>query len=200
MVTASTGVQTVRSKVVHSCRSICHSSEPQSFMYVSPVPYQHAWDIDALNINWSGLTAYAYPPTALLHRVIKNQAMQLPHLCNSSRLARDALFLGPGAALNRDPTLVTRVNNTSQTVSQPSVSQQSTTSQPPRLVLGVDRSNKASLWKWQRELLPLKGHQQGPSTSPSGPYLRNVAETIRWISPLPLLNKSQTFLCTCIKT
>ena len=28
-------------------------------LYVSPVPEQHAWDIDALNINWSGLTAYA---------------------------------------------------------------------------------------------------------------------------------------------
>ena len=37
-------------------------------LYVSPVPDQNDWDIDALNINWSGLTAYAYPPTALLHR------------------------------------------------------------------------------------------------------------------------------------
>ena len=41
-------------------------------LYVSPVPDQNAWDIDALNINWSGLTAYACPPTALLHRVIQN--------------------------------------------------------------------------------------------------------------------------------
>ena len=40
-------------------------------LYVSPVPDQNAWDIDALNINWSGLIAYAYPPTALLHRVIQ---------------------------------------------------------------------------------------------------------------------------------
>ena len=40
-------------------------------LYVSPVPDQNAWDIDALNINWSGLTAYAYPPTALLHSVIQ---------------------------------------------------------------------------------------------------------------------------------
>ena len=40
-------------------------------LYVSPVPDQNAWDIDDLNINWSGLTAYAYPPTALLHRVIQ---------------------------------------------------------------------------------------------------------------------------------
>ena len=91
MVTASTGVQTDWSKVVHSsCRPICHSSEQQSFiicipsarptclghrcsvsLYVSPVPDQHAWDIDVLNINWSGLTASAYLPTALLHRVIQ---------------------------------------------------------------------------------------------------------------------------------
>ena len=40
-------------------------------LYVSPVPDQNAWDIDGLNINWSGLTAYVYPPMALLHRVIK---------------------------------------------------------------------------------------------------------------------------------
>ena len=32
-------------------------------LYVSPIP--------DLNINWSGLTAYAYPPMALLHRVIQ---------------------------------------------------------------------------------------------------------------------------------
>ena len=37
-------------------------------LHVSPVPDQHAWDIDALNISWSGLTTYSYPPMALLHR------------------------------------------------------------------------------------------------------------------------------------
>ena len=62
-------------------------------------------------------------------------------------------------------------------------------SNPQRLNLhawcpGVDNSkNKASLW---RELLPLRGLQQGPSTSQSGPYLRNGAEKFQWISPLPL--------------
>ena len=104
-------------------------------LYVSLVPDQNAWDIDALNINWAGLTAYAYPPTALLHRVNKkNQAIQLPDHCNSPRLARDALVLGPSAALNRYPTSVTSVKNSSQTVPQLCVSQQSTTSQPPCLV------------------------------------------------------------------
>ena len=87
-------------------------------LYVSPVPDQNAWDIDALNINWLGLTAYAYPPTALLHRVIQNQAIQLPNHCNTPRLARDALVLGPSAALNRDPTSTSSVKNSSQTVPQ----------------------------------------------------------------------------------
>ena len=46
MITASAGVPTDLSKVVHSsCRFICHSSEP---LYIS----QNAWDIDALNIDW----------------------------------------------------------------------------------------------------------------------------------------------------
>ena len=40
-------------------------------LYVSPIPDPKAWNIDTLNINWTGLTAYAYPPTALLHRVIQ---------------------------------------------------------------------------------------------------------------------------------
>ena len=55
MVITSTGVQTVLSKVVHSsCRSIC-----QFTLYLSPVLNQHAWDIDAVKINWLGLTGYA---------------------------------------------------------------------------------------------------------------------------------------------
>ena len=60
--------------------------------------------------------------------------MQLPDYCNSPRLARDALVLGPSAALNRDLASVTSVNNSSQTVPQLYVSQQSTTSQLPHLV------------------------------------------------------------------
>ena len=92
-------------------------------LYVLSVPDPNTLDIDALNINWLGLTAYAYPPTALLQRVIhKNQAMHLPDHCNSPRLARDAMVLGPSAALNRDPTSATGVNNSSQTIPQLCVS------------------------------------------------------------------------------
>ena len=156
-------------------------------LYVSPVPDQNAWDIDALNINWSSLTAYTYPLMALLHRVIqKNQAIQLSDQCNSPRLARDALVLGLGAALNRDPTSTTSVKNSSQTIPQLCVSQQSTTSQPPPLVSrsGLLQEQCFSVEVAERIAAPQRS-SQGPSTSRSGPYLTNGAEKIR-ISPFPL--------------
>ena len=56
----------------------------------------------------------------------KNPAIPLPDHRNSPRLARDALVLGPSAALNRDPTATPGVNNSSQAVPQPF--------QPPCLV------------------------------------------------------------------
>ena len=94
-------------------------------LYVSPIPDQHAWDVDALNIDWSDLTVYAYPPTALLYMVIKIQANPLLRQYYNPRLAKDALVLVRSEDLSGDPTPITSVNNTSQTIPQPSVSQQS---------------------------------------------------------------------------
>ena len=115
-------------------------------LYVSPVPDQHAWDIDALNINWSGLTAYAYTPTALLHMVIQGQG-------------------GPGFGTSLEIPLQIPVSTTLLKKCYNYMFH----SNPQHLnlhawCLRVDSSkNKASLWRWQRELLPLKGNQQGPS-------------------------------------
>ena len=64
----------------------------------------------------------------------KDQAMPLTDHRNSPRLARDALVLGPSAALNRDPTTTPSVNDPTQTVPQICVPQQPTTAEPPRLV------------------------------------------------------------------
>ena len=75
MVSASAGVQTDLPEMVHtSCRLVCHSPEPQTSTVVSPIPDPKAWDIDGLNINWTNLTAYAYPPMALLHKVIQRSS------------------------------------------------------------------------------------------------------------------------------
>ena len=103
-------------------------------LYVSPIPDPRAWDIDALNINWTNLTAYAYPPTAPSQGDPKDQALLLPDHRNSPRLARDALVLGPSAALNRDPTTTPSVNDPTQTVPQVCVPQQPPAPEPPRLV------------------------------------------------------------------
>ena len=40
-------------------------------LYMSPIPDPNAWDIDALNISWMGLSAYACPLMTVLHRVIQ---------------------------------------------------------------------------------------------------------------------------------
>ena len=104
-------------------------------LYVSPVPDQNAWDIDALNINWSGLTAYAYPPTALLYRVIqKIRQCSFLIIVIAPGWPGMPWFWDPSAVLNRDPTSTTSVKNSSQTVPQLCVSHQSLTSQLPCLV------------------------------------------------------------------
>ena len=124
------------SKVVHSsCRPICHSSEPQSSAVCisSPRPKclgHRCSEHKLVRSHCFCLPSHSSPSQGDPN----NQANQLPDHCNSPRLARHAPVLGPRAALNRDPTSAISVNNTSQTVPQLCVSQQSTTSQPPHLV------------------------------------------------------------------
>ena len=157
-------------------------------LYVSPIPDPRAWNIDALNINWTNLTAYAYPPTALLHKVI--QKIKQCHCL--------IIVIAPGwpgmpwfwdlVQLSTEIPLQLPVSTTLLKQSHNYVFHNN----PQQLnlhawCLGADNSkNKASLWRWQRELLPLSSHQQVPSTGQSGPYLKNGAEKIRWISPLHL--------------
>ena len=118
MVTASAGVQTDLSKMVHpSCRSICHLSEPQSFTVriSSPRPKylgHRCSEHKLVGSHHLCLPFHGSPSQGDL----KDQAIQLSDHCNSPRLARDTLVLGPSAALNRDPISATSVNNSSQTV------------------------------------------------------------------------------------
>ena len=187
MVTASAGVQTDLSKVVHSlCRSICHSSTvPHTSTVRISCPRSKYSELKLVSLPMLTLRrpAYAYPQMALLHRVI--QKIRQCHCL--------IIVIAPGwpgipwfwdlVQLSTEIPLQLLVSTTLLNQSH---------SNPQHLnlhawCLGVDSSkNKASLWRWQRELLPLRGHQQGPSTSQSGPYLTNGAEKIRWISPLHL--------------
>ena len=65
MVTASTGVQTDRSQVVHpSCRSICHSSEPQTATVRVSSPRSECLGHRCSKHKLVGSHSYAYPPMA----------------------------------------------------------------------------------------------------------------------------------------
>ena len=97
-------------------------------LYVSLVPDLQAWNIDALNISWSGLVAYAYRPTALLLKVV--------HKVSQYNCLLILIATGwPGmpwfwglVAINRNSTPVDCVSNSTQAVQQPSVSKQPTVS------------------------------------------------------------------------
>ena len=153
MVTVSAGVLTDLPKVVHtSCRLICHSPEPQTstVRIFCPRPKGLGHRCSEHKLYWSHYLCLPSNSSPSQGNP-KNQAMLLPDHRNSPRLARDALVLGPSAALNRYPTTTSSVNNSSQTVPQLCIPQHSIASQPQ-----------------------------------SGPYLRNGAEEIQWISPLHL--------------
>ena len=174
--------------MVHSsCRSICHSTEPQSSTVCVSSPRPKCLGPRYSEHKLVGSHCLC-PPTALLHRVIQK-------VRQSKCLI---IVIAPGwpgmpwfwdlVQLSTEIPLTLPVSRTLLKQSHNYVFH----SNPQHLslhawCLGVDSSkNKASLWKWQRELLPLRDRQQGPSTSQSEPYLRNGAEKIRWISPLHL--------------
>ena len=136
MVTASTGVQTDLPEVVHSsCGPVCHSCEPQTPSLRVPNPRPKGLGHRCSEHKLDGSHCLCLPSDGSpSQRDPKDQAMPLPDHCNSPRLARDALVLGPSAALNRDPTTTPSVNDPTQTVPQVCVPQQPATAQPPRLV------------------------------------------------------------------
>ena len=136
MVPAPSGLQANLPKVVHpSCRLIRYSPESQTpsicVSYPRPKGLEHRCSEHKLDQpHGLRLPSYGSP----LQGDPKDQAMPLPDHRDSPRLARDALVLGPSAALNRDPTTSPSVNDPTQTVPQLCVPQQSTTAEPPRLV------------------------------------------------------------------
>ena len=136
MVSAPSGLQANLPKVVHpSCRLIRHSPESQTpsicVSYPRPKGLEHRCSEHKLDQpHGLRLPSYGSPSQG----DPKDQAMPLPDHRDSPRLARDALVLGPSAALNRDPTTTPSVSDPTQTVPQLCVPQQSTTAEPPRLV------------------------------------------------------------------
>ena len=189
VVSASAGVQTDLPEVVHtSCRLICYSPEPQTSTVRISCPRPKGLGHRCSKHKLDEPHGLCFPPMALLHKVIQKIKQ-----CNCL-----IIVIAPGwpgmpwfwdlVQLSTEIPLQLPVSTTLLKQFHKYVFHNN----PQQLNLhawglGADNSkNKASLWRWQRELLLLSGHQQGPSTSQSGPYLKNGAEKIRWISPLHL--------------
>ena len=173
-------------EVVHtSCRLICHSPEPQTptvrVSYPRPKGLQHRCSKHKLDQpHGLCLPSYGSPSQG----DPKDQAVSLPDHRDSPGMP----WFWDLVQLSTEIPLQLPVSTTLLKQSHKYVFHNN----PQQLnlhvwCLGADNSkNKASLWRWQRELLPLSGHQQGPSTSQNGPYLKKGAEKIRLIPPLHL--------------
>ena len=150
--------------------SFCHSPEPQSSTIHVSSPRPKCLGHRCSEHILAGSHCLCLPSHGSPSQDdSKCQAIQLPNHHNSPRLARDDLVLDL-VQLSTEIPLQLPVSRTLLKQSHNYVFH----SNPQHLnlhawCLGVDSSkNKAALWRWQRELLPLRDCQQGPSTSQSG--------------------------------
>ena len=156
--------------------------------YVSPIPDPQAWAVDALNISWENLVAYAFPPTALLPKVVQKLQSQT---CRMILIALgwptkpwfwDLVELSLDIPRQLPPirTLLKQPLNNHYHANPTSLNLHV-------WYLGVQHSkNMISLQKWQKELLLLRDSPQDPSMLPSGPFSNVGAQTNRWTSGIPL--------------
>jgi hypothetical protein len=63
--------------------------------FVSPIPDQEAWAVDAMTISWKGMFNYIFPPFRLLHKIFtQDKGGWLQDHSNSSGLAKAILVTG----------------------------------------------------------------------------------------------------------
>ena len=149
--------------MVHSsCRSLCHSSKLQTSSVRISSPRPKCFGQRCSELKLDRFHCLCLPSDGSPSQDDpKNQATPLPDHHNFPRLARDALVLGPSAAVNRDPTATSGVNNSSQRVPELSVPQQCKTSQSLHL---VSRSGQLQEQGYSVEVAERIAAPQGPST------------------------------------
>ena len=153
--------------------------------FVSPVPDSKAVAVDALTLPWEDLDAYAFPPTAILGKVVEK-------LLGSP--CKRLILIAPGWP--NMPWFWDLVTMSSQVPlslpNLPNLLTQPFSQIPHRNLTNLNlhawllepqqSNNKASLRRWQQELRPLKEDQPDQSMSQSGPYLQTGVSPIRWTS------------------
>ena len=153
--------------------------------FVSPVPDSLAVAADALTLPWEDLDAYAFPPTAILGKVVEK-------LVHSP--CKRLILIAPGwpnmawfwDLVNMSSQVPLSLPNLPNLLTQPF-------SQIPHrnltnlnlhawLLEPQQLNNRASLRQWQRGLRLLKEGQPDQSMRRSGPFLQSGASLIRWTS------------------
>ena len=157
-------------------------------LFVSPVPDPMATAVDALSPPWEDLDAYAFPPTAILGKVVKFQ--DSPY--------KRSILIAPGwpnmpwfwdlvemssqipLILPQLPNLLTQPFNQIPHRNLTSLNLNAWLLEPQQL------RSRASLRQWQQGFRLLKEDQPDQSMRQSGPFLQSGASLIRWASGHPL--------------
>ena len=153
--------------------------------FVSPVPDPLAVAVDAVSLPWEDLDAYAFPPTAILGKVVE-KLLDTP--------CRRLILIAPGwpnmpwfwdlvtmssqipLSLPNLPNLLTQPFNQIPHRNLTNLNLHAWLLEPQQ------SRNRASLRLWQRELRLLKEDQPDQSMRQSGPFFQSGASLIRWTS------------------
>ena len=153
--------------------------------FVSPVPDPQAWAVDALSLSWEGLDPYAFPPAAILGKVVE-KLQDYP--CNR------IILIAPGwpnmpwfwdlvAMSSQIPLCLLSIPNlVSQPFNQVLHRNLSNLNLHAWLLEPQQSKSKASLRQWQHELRLLKEDQPDLCMRQSGPFLQSGASVIRCTS------------------
>ena len=153
--------------------------------FVSPVPDSLAVAVDALTLTWEDLDTYAFPPTAILGKVVEK-------LQDSP--CRKLILIAPGwpnmpwfwdlvTMSSRVPlSLPNMANLLTQPFNQIPHRNLTNINLHAWLLEPQQSRNRASLRQWRQELRLLKEDQPDQSMRQSGPFLQSGASLIRWTS------------------
>ena len=153
--------------------------------FVSPVPDPQAWAVDALSLSWEDLDPYAFPPAAILGKVVE-KLQDYP--CNRIILIAPAWpnmpwFWDLVAMSSQIPLCLPSIPNlVSQPFNQVLHRNLSNLNLHAWLLEPQQSRSKASLRQWQHVLRLLKEDQPDLSVRQSGPFLQSGASVIRWTS------------------
>ena len=97
--------------------------------YVSPIPDPQAWAVDALNIPWENMVAYAFPPTTLLPKVVQKIQSQTYRI-----IPIVPIVLGPGGDVSGHSKTTTTHTHSAKTTTEQPIPCQPNIPEPPCLV------------------------------------------------------------------